>query len=58
VRDTQGYRVLGSGLKGTFTVPPELLTGPDGMLSLRAAALNAPGKVYVLDYVVSLKAKP
>jgi hypothetical protein len=55
VRDGQGTRFLADGAEGTFTVPPEVLTGGPGTLSLRVAVLNAPGKLYLFDTVLSVR---
>lgn len=55
VRDGQGTRFLATGQEGTFTLDPIALTGGPGVLNLRLAALNAPGKLYLLDYVIPVK---
>lgn len=57
VRDGQGTRLLGCGAEGTFTVEPGVLTGGAGVLNVRLAALNAPGKLYLLDYVFPVKGR-
>ncbi len=53
--DGQGFRVLGTGAKGTFIVPPYIATNYPAVLSIRVAALNANGKAYSTDKVYQLK---
>jgi len=53
--DGQGFRVLGSGEKGTFSIPPWIATNYPAVLSIRVTALNANGKAYSLDKVYQLK---
>lgn len=53
----QGFRYYASGEKGTFTVPPEVFESGPTTLMLRVFALNAPGKVYALDYVFQVTKK-
>lgn len=55
VRDGQGTRLLAVGVEGTLTVEPGVVTGGPGVLNVRVAALNAPGKLYLLDYVFPVK---
>lgn len=55
VRDGQGNRVLATGADGTLTVPANVLTQSDGVINVRVAALNAPGKMYLIDYIFSVK---
>jgi hypothetical protein len=55
VRDGQGARVLGSGAEGTLRVPRALLKQAEGVVSVRVYGLNALGKLYQLDRVVSVK---
>ncbi|HEY3743800.1 MAG TPA: DUF5060 domain-containing protein [Bryobacteraceae bacterium] len=50
----QGFRVLGTGAKGTFQVPPDLAKNFPATLLLRLAALNANGKVYMTDKIYKL----
>jgi hypothetical protein len=57
VRDGQGTRVLATSQDGTFTIEPGVLTGGPGVMNVRVAALNAPGKLYILDYVFNVKGK-
>ncbi len=54
VRDGQGTRLLAVGPEGTFTIPPVTLTGGPGVMNVRVAALNAPGKLYLLDYIFNV----
>lgn len=53
--DGQGFRVLGTGGKGTFSVPPSIATNYPAVLSIRVTALNANGKAYSMDKVYQLK---
>jgi hypothetical protein len=53
--DGQGFRVLGTGGKGTFSIPPAIATNYPAVLSIRVTALNANGKAYSLDKVYQLK---
>jgi len=51
----EGFRVLGTGPKGTFQVPQVLVQGnTTGVLTVRVTALNANGKAYLLDKVFQL----
>lgn len=50
----QGYRVLASGPQGAFQIPAGLARKLPAVLSIRVAALNALGKVYLVDRVFSL----
>lgn len=52
--DGQGFRVLGTGPQGTLHIPPDLATNLPNVMSLRLAAMNANGKVYLLDRVFRL----
>ena len=54
VTDGQGARVLGTGKEGTLTVPANIVKAVPNVLSLRVAAMNANGKVYLLDKVMKL----
>jgi hypothetical protein len=47
--DQQGYRVLASGQKGTFMVPPDLAQTYPAVMHMRLYGMNANGKVYELD---------
>lgn len=55
VRDGEGTRFLASGAEGALTAAPMLLKAPSGVLNVRLAALNAAGKLYILDYVFNVK---
>jgi Domain of unknown function (DUF5060)/Putative collagen-binding domain of a collagenase len=52
--DGQGYRVLGTGPKGTLKIPSEIANHFPAVLQLRVAAMNANGKVYETDKIVQL----
>jgi hypothetical protein len=52
--DGQGYRVLGTGQKGTFTVPAGLAKNFPAVINIRLFAMNANGKVYALDRALQL----
>jgi hypothetical protein len=54
VQAGEGARYLAAGAKGTFVVDPALPGGDSGALAVRLAALNAAGKLYLLDYVFPL----
>ncbi len=57
VQDGEGARYLASGPAGAFTVDPMLMKSGSGALAVRLAALNAAGKLYLLDYVFTVKKK-
>ena len=50
----RGFRVLGTGAQGTFTIPAVLAERYPAVLSLRVSAINANGKVYSVDKVYEL----
>ncbi len=50
----QGARILGSGTDGMFRIPREFTTKLPAVLTLRLSAINANGKVYVLDKIYRL----
>ncbi len=52
--DGRGFRVLGTGAKGTFTIPAVLAEKYPAVLSIRVSAINANGKVYSVDKVFEL----
>lgn len=52
--DGHGFRVLGTGSPGTFTIPPVIASNFPAVLSIHLTALNANGKVYTLDRVYQL----
>jgi Domain of unknown function (DUF5060)/Protein of unknown function (DUF4038)/Putative collagen-binding domain of a collagenase len=45
----QGFRVLGTGPNGTFTIPPGIVRTFPAVLALRLYGMNANGKVYAID---------
>ena len=47
--ESVGGRVVGAGKEGTLKLPSSYAERLPAVLSLRAAILNANGKVYVLD---------
>jgi len=53
--DGQGFRVLGTGAKGSMSISPTMATNYPAVLSLRITALNANGKAYSMDKVYQLK---
>jgi len=52
--DGQGYRVLGTGQKGTFPIPPSVARNFPAVINIRLFAMNANGKVYALDRALQL----
>jgi hypothetical protein len=52
--DGQGYRVLGTGQKGTFAAPPDLAKNYPAVVNLRLYGMNGNGKVYALDRALQL----
>ncbi|MBN9659761.1 MAG: DUF5060 domain-containing protein [Acidobacteria bacterium] len=55
VPDGQGTRILATGTDGTLVVPAVMLAKSEGPMNVRLYALNAPGKLYILDYVFTVK---
>ena len=53
--DGQGFRVLGTGAKGSMSISQTMATNYPAVLSLRITALNANGKAYSVDKVYQLK---
>jgi hypothetical protein len=47
--DGQGYRVMGTGAKGTFRFPPHIALNYPAVMDLRLYGMNANGKVYSVD---------
>jgi len=47
--DERSYRVIGTGAEGTFTIPANIAANYPAALHIRLSAMNALGKVYVLD---------
>jgi hypothetical protein len=52
--DGQGFRVLGTGAKGTLRADPGIAKNFPAVLHLRLLGMNANGKVYALDRTSSL----
>ena len=52
--DGQGFRVLGTGSPGTFTVPSAIAQTFPAVLVVHLTALNANGKAYAADKVYDL----
>ena len=50
----QGYRVLGTGDSGTFTIPGVLVQRVPGTINLRLLGMNLLGKVYSINRVFPL----
>ena len=53
--DGEGYRVLGTGQKGTMGFPPHIAINYPAVLSLRLYGMNANGKVYSIDRTYQLE---
>ncbi|MCU1326743.1 MAG: hypothetical protein JWN34_2113 [Bryobacterales bacterium] len=51
----RGYRVIGTGPEGTFTIPANIATDYPANLHIRLTAVNALGKVYFIDRNYQLK---
>jgi hypothetical protein len=49
--DVQGFRIVGTGQKGTFKIPASIANRYPAVSSLRVYVLNANGKVYAIDRV-------
>jgi hypothetical protein len=47
--DGKGYRVAGTGPRGTLEIPPSLADKFPAVLNLRLYGMNAVGKVYAID---------
>ena len=56
--DGRGFRVLGAGSSGTFSVPASIAANFPAVLSIHLTALNANGKAYQTDRVYQLEAPP
>ena len=52
--DGQGYRVLGTGPKGTMNIPLEIAKRFPAVLQVRLVGMNSNGKVYEIDKIVQL----
>jgi len=55
-RGGQGVRLLGSGAQGMLKIPNHMLSEGEAPIAVRVAALNAPGKLYFVDYVFTARA--
>lgn len=53
--DGQGYRVIGTGEKGTLRIPPHTALHYPAVLGLRLYGMNANGKVYSVDKTYQLE---
>lgn len=53
----QGFQYLASGAEGTFTLPEWVFKSGPTSMTLRIFALNAPGKLYSIDTVLTVKKK-
>lgn len=53
-RDNQGFRVLGTGRKGTLMTPEGIARNFPAVLHIRLLAMNANGKVYSTDRTYQL----
>jgi hypothetical protein len=52
--DSQGYRVIGTGAKGTLRIPPHIAMTYPAVMDLRLYGMNANGKVYSVDKTYQL----
>ncbi|MBS1873114.1 MAG: DUF4038 domain-containing protein [Acidobacteria bacterium] len=50
----RGFRVVGTGPKGTWSIPAGVAGELPAVVSLRLAGMNALGKVYLIDKVLKL----
>ncbi|HEX5226299.1 MAG TPA: DUF5060 domain-containing protein [Bryobacteraceae bacterium] len=55
VVDGRGFRVLGTGASGMFTVPASIAANFPAVLSIHVTALNTFGKAYQMDRVFQLE---
>ncbi len=53
--DGEGYRVLGTGPKGTVNFPPHIAINYPAVMDLRLYGMNANGKVYSVDKTYQLE---
>jgi hypothetical protein len=53
--DGQGYRVIGTGEKGTVGFPPHIAINYPAVMDLRLYGMNANGKVYSVDKTYQLE---
>jgi Domain of unknown function (DUF5060)/Protein of unknown function (DUF4038) len=52
--DGEGFRVIGTGSPGSFTIPSTIAQNFPAVLAIHLSALNAHGKAYALDRVYEL----
>lgn len=52
--DGRGWRVIGTGSPGSFTIPESIATNYPAVVSVHLTALNANGKLYSTDRVYQL----
>ncbi len=52
--DSQGYRVIGTGEKGTLRIPPHIAMTYPAVMDMRLYGMNANGKVYSVDKTYQL----
>ena len=52
--DGRGYRVLGTGQQGTFSVPASLAKNYPAVMNVRLYGMNLNGKVYALDRALQI----
>jgi Protein of unknown function (DUF4038)/Domain of unknown function (DUF5060) len=50
----QGFRVIGTGAKGTFQIPPEIARSAPADMTVRVYGMNANGKVYAVNTAFGL----
>jgi hypothetical protein len=50
----QGFRVIGTGAKGTLHIPPEIAAAVPADMTVRVYGMNANGKVYALNTAFGL----
>ena len=52
--DGQGYRVIGTGQKGTLRIPTNIAKSFPALMHLRLYGMNANGKVYEVDTALTV----
>ena len=50
----QGFRVIGTGVKGTLQIPPEIARSAPADMTVRVYGMNANGKVYAVNTAYGL----
>jgi hypothetical protein len=50
----QGFRVIGTGAKGTLRIPPDIAAAAPADMTVRVYGMNANGKVYALNTAFGL----